>query len=123
MPGFTQSSASCAASMEEAGDSRRHHSASVASRPHSPCLGFRNSRDSACHRELKALRCKIDARPRDANYNEVANIAASMDGARVLWTTGRRLGLNPLDRVKYALSWYVSRGYAWLAPARPPHFS
>ena len=84
---------------------------------------FRNSRDSACHRELKALRCKIDARRRDANYNEVVNIAASMDGARVLWTTGRRLGLNPLDRVKYALSWYVSRCYAWLAAAAPAHFT
>lgn len=44
-----------------------------------------------------------------------------MTGARSLWTTGARLGLNPLDRVKYALSWYLSRR-SLLASIAPKHF-
>lgn len=49
------------------------------------------------------------------------NIAASITGARSLWTTGGRLGLKPLDRVKYALSWYLSRR-TLLAAVAPAHF-
>jgi FkbM family methyltransferase len=56
-----------------------------------------------------------------ANYKTV-NIAASINGARSLWTTGRRLGLNPLDRVKYALSWYLSSSHALLAKVAPEQF-
>ena len=51
------------------------------------------------------------------------NIAASINGARSLWTTGRKLGLNPLDRVKYSLSWYMSSGHALLASVAPAHFT
>jgi len=50
------------------------------------------------------------------------NIAASISGARLLWTTGGRLGLNPLDRVKYALSWYMSSRHVLLATIAPAHF-
>jgi hypothetical protein len=50
------------------------------------------------------------------------NIAASINGARSLWTTGRKLGLNPLDRVKYALSWYMSSDHTLLASMAPAHF-
>ncbi len=53
----------------------------------------------------------------------MVNLAASIAGARLLWTTGRRLGLNPLDRVKYALSWYVSRGPAVFARIAPAYFT
>ena len=49
------------------------------------------------------------------------NIAVSITGARSLWATGGRLGLNPLNRVKYALSWYLSRR-ALLAKVAPAHF-
>ena len=48
------------------------------------------------------------------------NIARSISGARELWGTGGKLGLNPLDRMKYALSWYMSRGF--LASLAPAHF-
>jgi FkbM family methyltransferase len=50
------------------------------------------------------------------------NIAASITGARSLWTSGGRLGLNPLDRVKYALSWYLSSHHVLLARIAPAHF-
>ena len=48
------------------------------------------------------------------------SIAASIAGARSLWATGGRLGLHLLDRVKYALSYYLSRHrlLAMIAPAR-----
>jgi FkbM family methyltransferase len=36
--------------------------------------------------------------------------------------TGRRLGLNAPDRLKYALSWYLSRPFALLAAVAPEHF-
>jgi len=58
-----------------------------------------------------------------ANYNRRVKIAASIVGARVLWTTGGRLGLNLLDRVKYALSWYLSRCHAKLASIAPAYFT
>ena len=48
-------------------------------------------------------------------------IGKSIAGARSLWATGERLGLNRLDRVKYALSWYLSRR-APLAALAPAHF-
>ena len=49
------------------------------------------------------------------------NIATSIAGAPSLWTTGGRLGLNPLDRVKYVLSWYLSRR-TFLATIAPAYF-
>jgi FkbM family methyltransferase len=45
------------------------------------------------------------------------NLALSINGLGSLWAMGKRLGLNPPDRVKYALSWYMSRrAIASLAP-------
>ncbi len=41
----------------------------------------------------------------------------------MLLATGNRLGLGALDRLKYALSWYVSRCYTWLAALAPAHFT
>jgi FkbM family methyltransferase len=64
------------------------------------------------------------ARPcAQADYNTVVMIAKSIQGARALWTTGRRLGLNPPDRVKYALSCYASRCHPLFARAAPLHFT
>ncbi len=57
-------------------------------------------------------------------YDEtIVNVVASMDGARLLWATGRRLGFNPFDRMKYVLSWYVSRCHARLAAVAPARFT
>jgi FkbM family methyltransferase len=44
-----------------------------------------------------------------------------MLGARSLWTTSGKLGLGLVDRVKYALSWYLSR-HALLTMIAPAHF-
>jgi FkbM family methyltransferase len=49
------------------------------------------------------------------------SITASIVGARSLWTTSGKLGLGLVDRVKYALSWYLSR-HALLAMVAPAHF-
>ncbi len=48
------------------------------------------------------------------------NLARSIAGARSLWENGGKLGLNTLDRMKYTLSWYLSRNtlLAKIAPAR-----
>src|ERR1700676_2223382 len=45
-----------------------------------------------------------------------------MTAACSLWTTGGRLGLNLLDRAKYAFSWYLSSRHALLAMIAPAHF-
>ena len=50
------------------------------------------------------------------------NIAASVRQARSLWTTAGRLGLGPLDRCKYLLSWYLSSRHALLSKFAPSHF-
>lgn len=49
------------------------------------------------------------------------SIAGSISGVGALWTKGGRLALNPLDRVKYALSYYLNRR-ALLAAMAPQHF-
>jgi FkbM family methyltransferase len=50
------------------------------------------------------------------------NVGTSLAGARTLWVTGGALGLNLIDRVKYALSWYLSRHHALLAKLAPTYF-
>jgi FkbM family methyltransferase len=50
------------------------------------------------------------------------NIATSITEARSLWATGRRLGLSAPDRLKYTLSWYLSRPFPFLAAVAPEYF-
>jgi FkbM family methyltransferase len=42
--------------------------------------------------------------------------------ARTLWATGGKLGLNPLDRAKYLLSWGLSSRHPFLSKMAPAHF-
>lgn len=50
------------------------------------------------------------------------NIAASLAYAGSLWATAGRLGLNPLDRSKYLLTWYLSSRHTLLSKFAPSHF-
>ena len=42
--------------------------------------------------------------------------------ARSLWASAGDLGLSPLDRVKYLLSWGLSSRHPFLARMAPAHF-
>jgi len=50
------------------------------------------------------------------------NLEASIAGLRSLWATGGALGLSPIDRVKYALSWYFNKRNALFTKLAPTYF-